>query len=141
MQAVLSFSAWEKSRDSTPNSPNLEDMQSTFVKQDISYRFFIIWQLPDDSLTTAWRLPDDCLTTAWRLPDDCLMTAWNCLTTTWWLHSPKMTTKLFKRWFCSKLETTDDENNGLMCNLKVEWCLFELFHFFQTSQQIDIQQI
>ena len=26
LQGVLSFSAWEKSRDSTPNSPKLEDM-------------------------------------------------------------------------------------------------------------------
>ena len=26
LQAVLSFSAWEKSRDSTPNSQKLEDM-------------------------------------------------------------------------------------------------------------------
>jgi hypothetical protein len=26
LQAVISFSAWEKSRDSTPNSQKLEDM-------------------------------------------------------------------------------------------------------------------
>ena len=31
LQAVLSFSAWEKSRDSTPNSQKLEDMYSTKI--------------------------------------------------------------------------------------------------------------
>ena len=31
LQAVLSFSAWEKSSDSTPNSPKLEDMYSTYM--------------------------------------------------------------------------------------------------------------